>query len=201
MQSLKKVAVFVDWENIRKGIYEEASKIYPHKINYNQFENIKKLINTFIIPDQEEIYRIFFYLANPFGGIINGVNYSQTPIYQRSISFREQLEIQELIAVRKGDLLYRGLDHNNHPIFMQKKVDMLFGLDIAHVSYGKLADRVLILCADSDIIPAMKTARINGLQVIFGCCPDIQKDIRRELKAHSDFIRAKDFKVIFPAVL
>ena len=59
---------------------------------------------------------------------------------------------------------------------------MLFGLDIAHVSYNRLVDRILILSSDTDIVPAMKTARINGLQVILGCCPDVQTDIHRELK-------------------
>jgi uncharacterized LabA/DUF88 family protein len=201
MQLLKKIAVFVDWENIRKGIFIKASKQYPHPINYNQIENVEELIFAFILPAEEEIYRIFFYLAKPFGDTLGGQDYSQTRTYRHATSFLERLEVRDLIAVRKGDLRFQGYDNRNEPIFEQKKVDMLFGLDIAHVSYRKLVDRVLILCADTDMIPAMKTARINGLQVIFGFCPDIQNDIRRELKVHSDFIRAIEFKDIFPNAL
>ncbi|MFH1241429.1 MAG: NYN domain-containing protein [Pseudomonadota bacterium] len=201
MGKLKKVAIFVDWENVRKGIFDEASRKYPSRIDYNHVENVLALIKSFLDIKQEEIYRIFFYLAEPFSGTLRGINYSQTPTYQHAIAFIERLSIQDQIALRKGDLAVRGFDVNSKPIFIQKKVDMLMGLDIAHVSYNKLADRILVLCADTDIIPAMKTARINGLQVIFGYCSDLQVDIRRELKLHSDFIRDRQFSLIFPQAL
>jgi len=201
MVKRKKVAIFVDWENLRKGVFEEASKKYPTQISFNDPENSLQLIKSFIISDEEEIYRIFFYLAEPFGGRLRGINYSQTPTYQHSMVFIEKLEAQELVAVRRGELVVRGFDQNADPIFVQKKVDMLLGLDIAHVSFNKLADRIMVLCADTDIIPAMKTARINGLQVIFGWCSDIQSEIRKDLKRHSDFIRDRKFQAIFPNAL
>ena len=69
------------------------------------------------------------------------------------------------------------------PIFEQKQVDMLLGLDVAHISYCRLADRALILCCnDTDMIPAMKLARVNGLQVIVGLCPDIQSNLSKRTK-------------------
>jgi len=198
MNPLKKVAIFVDWENIRIGVFGEAAKTHQKKVGYNQVDNITKFINAFIDQQSEEIYRIFFYLADPYGGIINEIDYSKTPTYSLSTSLMEKLAVTEYVALRKGSLVVRGLDKNNKPIFIQKKVDMLIGLDIAHVSYNRLVDRVLILSTDTDIVPAMKTARINGLQVIFGYCPDIQCDTHRELKEHSDIIRAIPFKSIFP---
>lgn len=197
---MKKVAIFVDWENIRKCIFEQASITQKNKVNYNDTKNVIKFINSFLINGDEETYRIFCYLADPYSGTYNGVNYSKSKSYQFATAFIEKLSIEDLIAVRKGYLAMRGLDSKGTPIFIQKQVDMLLGLDIAHVSYNKLADRILILSADTDIIPAMKTARINGLQVILGFCPDIQTttDIHRELKEHSDFIRPINFDSIFP---
>ena len=70
---------------------------------------------------------------------------------------------------------------------------MLFRLDIAHVAFNKYADRVLILCFDTDMIPAMKEARIYGMQVIWGWCPDLQTKPDDNLRKHADFIRAKTF--------
>jgi len=195
---MKKVAIFVDWENIRIGVFEESARNHHKKINYNNVDNIIKFIHSFIDGKNEEIYRIFFYLTDPFGSVINGTDYSKTPTYELSTALIDKLAVTEYVALRKGSLVVRGLDANKKPIFIQKKVDMLFGLDIAHVSYNKLVDRVLILSADTDIVPAMKTARINGLQVIFGCCSDIQCDIHRELKEHADIIRAISFQKIFP---
>ena len=198
MGKLKKVAIFVDWESIRLGIFEEAETKLTKKINYNQTDILIKFIKSFLDEQREEIYRIFFYLADPFGDILRGVDYSKTPTYRHATSLMDRLAVTEFIALRKGSLVVRGFDKNNNPIFIQKKVDMLLGLDIAHVSYNKLVERVLILSADTDIVPAMKTARINGLQVILGICPDVQTDIHRELKEHSDIIREIPFQKIFP---
>lgn len=194
----KKVAIFGDWENVRKGIFEEASNTLHKKINYNDVDNVLKFFYAFIEPDKEEIYRTFVYLSEPYAGSIGGKDYKTTAAFTNGINFIEKLQVEDYIAIRKGKIVYRGIDNQNRPIFMQKQVDMLLGLDIAHIAYNKLADRALILTADTDIIPAMKTARINGLQVIWGCCPDIQNALPKELKKHSDFIREIKFSSIFP---
>lgn len=191
----KKVAIFLDWENIRKGIFEEATTSIG-SVNYNDPANIFTFIKAFLNSDEEEIYRIFVYLCEPYGGVIRGVDYKTTPTYRSSMSFIDRLQVLDYIAIRKGKIVYRGLDINNDPIFAQKQVDMLMGLDIAHVAYNKLADRILILSCDTDIIPAMKVARTNGLQVIWACCPDIQQGLVG-IRKHSDFIREKNFADIF----
>jgi len=195
---MKKVAVFVDWDNVRKGVFTEAGKRLRYKINYNDTANVIKYINAFIDPGTEEVYRIFFYLTDPYGEIIDGTDYSKTNTYKHATSFIERLSIANHIAIRKGSLVPRGKDVNGNTIFIQKKVDMLLGLDIAHVSYCRLADRILIFSYDTDVVPALKVARINGLQVIFPSCPDVQPDINRELKIHSDIIREVHFGKVFP---
>jgi len=191
----KKVAIFIDWDNIRKGIFEQASNAIG-KINYNDTNNVFKFIDAFVKSNDEEIYRIFVYLCEPYGGTFRGIDYKTTPIYTNGMNFIDRLQVQDLIAIRKGNIAIRGVDKNNKPIFVQKQVDMLFGLDVAHISYNKLADRVLILTCDTDIIPAMKVARINGLQVIWACCPDVQPT-SNVIKKHSDFIREIKFAQIF----
>lgn len=168
------------------------------KISYNDVDNVIKFFNSFIVPQDEEIYRIFVYLSEPYGGIINGKDYKTTPPFKYAINFIEKLQVKDYIAVRKSKIVYQGLASQRKPIFTQKQVDMLLGLDIAHVAYKRLADRALILTVDTDIIPAMKTARINGLQVIWGCCPDVQNDPSNDLRKHADFIREVPFNSIFP---
>lgn len=196
--SKKKIAVFVDWENVRKSIFEEAYKLTGKKIDYNDVENALKLILSFIDPSDEEIYRIFVYLCEPYGGVINGFDYKTTPVYVLGSQFIKDIQVKDYIAVRKGKLAFRGFDKLNKPIFQQKQVDMLIGLDIAHIAFNKYADRALILCFDTDIIPAMKTARINGLQVIWGWYSDILGDPPDDLRKHADFIRIKTFYSVFP---
>lgn len=196
--SKKKIAIFVDWENVRKSVFEEAYKRTGKKIDYNDVENALKLFLSFVDSSEEEIYRIFVYLCDPYGGVINGRDYKTTPVYALASKFIEDIQVKDHIAVRKGKLAFRGLDISNKPIFAQKQVDMLIGLDIAHIAFNKYADRALILCFDSDIIPAMKTARINGLQVVWGWCSDILGNPPNNLRKHADFIRVQDFSSIFP---
>jgi len=64
------------------------------------------------------------------------------------------------------------------------------------VAYNHLVERVMVFSYDSDIVPALKTARINGLQVIISWCPDIMH-LDEEIKHHADFIRKKKFAEIF----
>lgn len=192
----KSVAIFVDWDNIRKGIFGVASKRLSKTVSYNNIDNVLNFITAFVDEPNEEIYRIFMYLCEPYGGTEGGVDYKLTDVYRYSRSFIDNLQVRDHIAVRKGNIAYRGLDIKKEPIFEQKQVDMLLGLDIAHVSYNHLADRVLILSCDLDMVPAMKVARTNGLQVICGCCPDVQP-VSSKLKKHSDYIREINFATLF----
>lgn len=72
---MKKVAIFVDWENLKKEIeyichnqrYRENLKKDDGKFlfNYNNVNNLIFLFKTFIDNKEEDLYRIFFYTANP----------------------------------------------------------------------------------------------------------------------------------------
>lgn len=77
----KKVAIFVDWENVRKGIFEKASNTLHKKIDYNNVNNVLKFFDSFIEPDEEEIYRTFVYLSEPYAGIADGKDYKTTPVF------------------------------------------------------------------------------------------------------------------------
>nr|HPK54769.1 NYN domain-containing protein [Smithellaceae bacterium] len=128
---------------------------------------------------------------------------SSNPAYQMHVKFIENMQIQEFVAVRKGKLKFRGFKDPpacKHIDVVQKQVDMLIGLDIAHVSYNKLVDRIMIFCADTDLIPALKTARINGLQVILTCCSDVHST-NNNIKKHSDFIRDIKYQDIISKII
>jgi uncharacterized LabA/DUF88 family protein len=157
----------------------------------------------------EEIYRIFFYTAPhlTIEQISDKLNVSHKkkfekfiadhPNYQKKIEtsalFLKKIVKEEYIALRLGKLLVRGLKDNGYPILMQKQVDMLLGLDISHIAYNKLADKVLIFSADTDVIPAIKTARINGLIVVIADFKENAKGVNEEIVKHSDIVRVRSF--------
>ena len=67
---------------------------------------------------------------------------------------------------------------------------MLIGLDIAHIVYNKLTDRILIFSKDIDLIPALKCARINGVTTIIANLKD-GFEVNHSLIKHSDLIRSR----------
>lgn len=74
------------------------------------------------------------------------------------------------------------------PHIEQKAVDMKIGLDIALIAIKKLADLLIIITGDADIVPALKFARREGMQV--GLDP-LWSNIQPALSEHVDFIDTK----------
>jgi len=110
------------------------------------------------------------------------------------------LSHKDLFAVRRGVLKFRGYrpkktpvataaltDADFEPIFEQKGVDMRIGLDIAAYSDRRAVDRIILVSADTDCVPALKYGRRAGIQTIL-IEPEGSK-IPPELKAHADFSR------------
>jgi len=208
---MKKVAVFVDWDNLKyiiRSIQVKQRKVgTPLTIlDYNNTRHISKLIASYIDPTKEELYRIFFYTAKPLNedeirSKLRRTDQREsfdrycaartTPApHERANAFLSGIVKEDYIALRTGKLQVRGVDGGGAPDIVQKQVDMLIGLDISEVSYNKHADVVLVFSKDTDMIPALKTARINGLTVVianFSEIPYIAPDIIK----HSDLIRTK----------
>jgi uncharacterized LabA/DUF88 family protein len=83
-------------------------------------------------------------------------------------------------------------DTDFRPDFEQKGVDMRIGLDIASYSALKCVDRIGLVTADTDCVPAMKLARKSGVQVVMIALPGgIHPG---ELAQHADFVR----EVVWP---
>ena len=71
------------------------------------------------------------------------------------------------------------------PDMAQKGVDIRIGLDIAWISLKRLVDLLVLVTGDSDFVPVMKFARKEGLKVYL---ETMGHGVRRELKAHADFV-------------
>jgi len=196
---LKKLAILLDWENVRKQVFEAATRKLKIRVDYNEVENVVKFARAFVDTTQEEIYRIFVYLAAPLREVrVKGQvrDFSEHPAYLRHVTFVERLGQQEYVAMRKGRLQFRGIKPDGNLDLVQKQVDLLIGIDISDMSYRKLVDRILVLAYDTDIIPALKIARKNGVQIVLGFCPELHKPSRLILH-HVDLIRETRFSDIF----
>ena len=74
------------------------------------------------------------------------------------------------------------------PAFKQKRVDMKIGLDVAWLSSKRIVERIVLVTADTDFVPAMKFARREGVQVVL--VPMGSRTLNKALRAHADVVRS-----------
>ena len=150
-------------------------------------------------PD-EDLLRILYYDCAPFVGA-GTLPISNTPKnFYKSDQWLNDVAALDLFAVRRGTLKFRGYvrkrplqtgtvltDADFKPHFEQKGVDMRIGLDMASYSAEHLADRIILLTNDTDCVPAMKFARICGLQTVLIEVPN--RIPHADLVKHADYRR------------
>jgi uncharacterized LabA/DUF88 family protein len=149
----------------------------------------------------EEILRVLYYDCAPYSGTVRLPISGQAYEFSGSDKWLDELSCQDLFAVRRGVLKFRGYKPKETPVhpsgaptdadfkpdFEQKGVDMRIGLDIAAYSANGSIDRIVLVTNDTDCVPAMKYGRKSGLQVVIIELPNGKTS--PELIAHSDFKR------------
>lgn len=73
------------------------------------------------------------------------------------------------------------------PHIEQKGVDLRIGLDIARLALRENVRIIVVVTGDSDLVPAFKFARREGVRVYLDTLGR-SSGVRRELKAHADIV-------------
>ena len=150
---------------------------------------------------EEELWRILYYDCAPYHGEQKLPISGQAQRFDSSDGWLKELARKDLFAIRLGVLKFRGYklkkrpkgsienlcDDDFRPDFEQKGVDMRIGLDIASYAGQKAIDRIALVTADTDCVPAMKYARKSGAQVVLITLPG--SIVPEELTAHADMVR------------
>jgi uncharacterized LabA/DUF88 family protein len=187
-----RVAVLIDGGHLRV-LSRKA------KQSYNP-EFIEKIAHQCVL-ESENLLRILYYDCAPYSGEVK-LPVSGDPFkFEGSDGWLKRLSEKDLFAVRRGVLKFRGFkpkkipilteplkDEDFKPDFEQKGVDMRIGLDIANYAVTRAVDRLILMTGDTDCLPAMKHARIAGLQITLVELPG--QKIAPELLYHSDYRRA-----------
>lgn len=155
-----------------------------------------------------ELIRAYFYDAPPLSGRkanpLGGQNYSfDGPVRLQNQRLHDQIRTQSDFALRLGEAVFRGwrlrkeILESSPPISRplepadisphveQKGVDLRIGLDMAALAFKRIADVVVLVTGDSDLVPAMKLVRREGLRVYLDC---MGNPARPGLVEHADFV-------------
>ncbi len=113
------------------------------------------------------------------------LDFKTTKGYGARRHFLFELGQLPFFALRRGEAVARGWEftdaykrtlmkggapvapqpHDVFPSIQQKGVDMRIGMDVAALAIKRLVERIILFSGDTDMIPAMKLARREGLQV------------------------------------
>lgn len=155
---MPRLAIFIDGGYLDKiaelefGMFVDFSKIN---------EEIRSIIAR-TAPDIE-VLRSFYYHCLPYQS--NPPTPIEAQRFSKKQAFFKSLSRLPRFEVRTGRLVFKGLDANAEPIFQQKRVDLLLGLDLALLSGKRQVSHLVILAGDSDLLPAFKVAKDEGLLV------------------------------------
>jgi len=189
---MKKVVVMIDGGHLRVLARRDG-----HDYNPDFIERFSHNCTS----EDEQLLRVLYYDCAPYNGEAKLPVSGNIHKFVGNDGWLKELASRELIAVRRGVLKFRGYKPKRIPIasdklsdtdfkpdFEQKGVDMRIGLDMATFSANRSADRIVLVTGDTDCIPAMKHARIAGLQIVLVELPNHR--IAPELTWHSDLRRA-----------
>lgn len=200
---MKKAAVLVDAGSYKYTLGKKAGKAVSADFFLTPLRN---LIRT----KEEELFRIFYYDCPPFSeSKLTAISESKVD-FQASHNYMRTRKIQDLIATspdvafRSGWLKFSGwqlkanvieelktkprklIDKDFIPEFKQKAVDIKIGLDIAWLSSNKTVDALILVSEDTDLIPALKYARKEGLRVVHATA---KRKGHPLFRTHSDEVR------------
>ena len=125
------------------------------KIDYH------KLVMAMAAPD--ELLRAYYYNCLPYQS--NPPTEDENRRYANAHRFITKLKTLPRFEVRLGKLVSRGKDANGKPIFLQKRVDCMVGVDMALLAGKGKITNVAIFTGDSDLIPAMEAVKREGVLV------------------------------------
>lgn len=188
MKIKKKTAVLIDGEWFRKRIEEAIGDKLKHGVTADvMYRNAVRCLDF----SEEDLFRIFYYDCPPYAGIeTNPVDRSVTkfkelPKFAVRQRFLNEFKAKDYVAMRLGLCKSRGwtlsdsyikkaIKGNHLPLQPsdvllsqeQKGVDMRIGIDVATLSLKRIVDRIILISGDIDMVPAVKLARREGIQVV-----------------------------------
>ncbi|MFP4003787.1 MAG: NYN domain-containing protein [Alphaproteobacteria bacterium] len=137
---------------------------YLDKVLQHEFGNARicyrKLSKK--IAGRDELLRAYYYHCLPYQS--NPPTEEERARYASKHRFVTALKYLPRFDVRLGRLGYRGRsEETGEPIFQQKRVDIMLGVDMALLAGKGRISRAAILAGDSDFIPAIEVVKQEGV--------------------------------------
>ena len=87
-------------------------------------------------------------------------------VFPKKSKFMTALSKLPRFQVRLGKLEYRGKNQDGSPVFAQKRVDILLGVDMVELAATKQISRAILVAGDSDFLPAIEAVKRQGVMTV-----------------------------------
>jgi uncharacterized LabA/DUF88 family protein len=156
---LARLAIFIDGGYINSLAGDE----FGIWVDYEKLpREIQNIVNS-KTPESVDLLRTYFYDCLPYQG--NPPTAEEASRFAQKRKFFDYLGRLPRFTVRDGILKFRGYDSAGKPIFQQKRVDLMLGLDFAQLSAKHQITHAAIIAGDSDFLPALAVAKEEGISV------------------------------------
>ena len=115
------------------------------------------------LAESHDVLRTYYYHCLPYQS--RQPTDDERRRYGAKHSFMTALEHLPGFEVRLGRLAQRGHDDDGRPVFVQKRVDMMIGVDMALLAAKRAIHKAVVLSGDSDMVPAVEAAKREGVRV------------------------------------
>jgi uncharacterized LabA/DUF88 family protein len=147
-----RVAIFIDGGYLDKVLQKEF-----------KFARIKYQKLSDWMSKGMSIFRTYYYNCLPYQG--SPPTEDEKDRFSRAQKFHYSLRKLPHYEVREGKLEHRGYDKDGVPIFVQKRVDILLGVDLVLLSTKLRITHASIFTGDSDFLPAIRVAKNEGVLI------------------------------------
>lgn len=145
-------AVFIDGAYIEFLIREEFAEM---RVDFARLS--QRLAGS------RELLRTYYYHCLPYQGA--NPTEEETKRYTNKLRFFRTLDRLPRFEVRLGEIVYRGVREDGRENFVQKRVDMMLGVDLVRLATsGQITDAILV-ASDSNLVPAVSAAKECGVLV------------------------------------
>ncbi len=150
--AVDRIAVFIDGAYLDYTLRDEFDSA---RIDYGRFAHH--------LSGGKEILRTYYYHCLPYQS--DPPTAEESDRFSKKQSFISRLDRLPRFTVRLGKLAFRGKRDDGRAIFVQKRVDIMLGVDLVQLSTKRLITTAALVAGDSDFLPAVEIARDEGVVV------------------------------------
>ena len=159
---MARLAIFIDGGYVDGLCKRQFRELRPKVDMQALSEHLRRTVAD-ATPEPVDIFRSYYYTCPPYQHDPPAADdRNRTAGYRR---FVDALTHLPRFQVREGHLRLDGFREHGRPVFTQKQVDLLLGLDASLMAGRQVATHIAIVAGDGDFVPVINVVKREGASV------------------------------------